>query len=51
MPWLIVAAHSFLYISVDPEILFDGNYYYEEFKFICDQTGNKVDQTGVASFE
>lgn len=51
MTWLIVAAHSFLYIKVDPEIIFNENYWYEEFKFICDQTGNRVDQKGMASFE
>lgn len=51
MPWLIVAAHSFLYINADPEIVFNENYCYEEFKFICDQIGNRVDQTGVVSFE
>lgn len=37
MPWFIVAAHSFLYISVDLEIVLDENYCYEEFTFICNQ--------------
>lgn len=50
MPWFIVTAHSFLYINADPEVVFNKNYSYEEFKFICDHTGNRVVQTGVAYF-
>lgn len=50
MPWLIVTAHSSLYINADPEIVFDEIYCYEEFKVICDQTCQRIDQTGCGFF-